>query len=155
MKKLLLLPILSLVTLTCFIACEKEKHDEVLIEENYDRTIQVNESATFTLPESEQNFSIISEAEHAYVSKIGEDLSGNSIYMYTPEKDYSGTDRIVLSNEVEKEKGHHGKKGHHSKSGGGDCGSKSSERLEYLITIRLVIEKANSTNPSTELSKSN
>jgi len=158
MKKIALILSLATISIFTFVSCEKEKHEKVTIEENLEKTIKVNESVTFTLPQNERSndFQINVAAAHAYVSKLGQDLEGNAIYMYTPEKDYVGSDFVSVSTEEKKSsKSHHGSKKSHSKGGGG-CQSGDKERVEYLVNMRINIEKENSSSiEALNASKSN
>lgn len=146
MKKISFLT-LGLAALLFSSSCKKEKHEEIVIEQSMEKTLKANESVTFTLPASlsDDDYQITTAASHAYVSKLSEDLSGNTLYCYTPEKDYVGNDFVVVST-LEEE--HHGEHGNHhghpngaNKGGSGHChGDKHPAEQQLKISIYLKIE---------------
>ena len=151
MKKSILIATISLVTLVSFYSCKKEKQEETILEQSLEKTIKVNESATFALPlnESDDAYKITTEAAHAYVSKLSDDLSGNAVYTYTPEKDFVGTDLIVVSTVEENHHGNKGNKGHHNGgSKGGHCHGDDKGEQQLKVTIRINIIKEEVTSPS-------
>ncbi|MBL0048283.1 MAG: hypothetical protein IPP32_09345 [Bacteroidetes bacterium] len=151
MKKSIVATTLALVALISFYSCEKEKQEVTIIEQSLEKTIKVNESATFTLPvnESDDAYKITTDAAHAYVSKLSDDLSGNAVYTYTPEKDYVGNDLIVVSTVEEKQHGNKGNKGHHKGgSKGGHCHGDDKGEQQMKVTIRINILKEEVTTPA-------
>ena len=146
MKKSILIPALAAFALLSFTSCEKEKHEETVLEQSMDKVLKVNESATFTLPATtDDEYKITTVASHAYVSKLSEDIEGNSIYVYTPEKDYAGTDLVVVSSVEEK---HPKKNGSHhggASKGGGHCNGNKNSEQQVVVTINLTMVKDNST----------
>lgn len=149
MKKYAIVALLSLTVALITTSCKKEKHEEIVLEQSLEKTLKVNESITFTLPASlsDDEYQITTSAAHAYVSKLSEDLSGNTLYCYTPEKDFVGSDFVIVSTVEENHKdqhGHHG--GHHAGSamggGGGHCNKGGHPTEQQLkISIYLTIEK--------------
>lgn len=126
-------------------ACEKGEEMEEAISQNVPVSLRMNESYTFTLPENlrDDKYEITSPAAHASISLVGVDAQGNQIYQYTPEENYVGTDRVILSNDQEREeRGEHPPhppKGHRPKNKPGNCGEKEDH---YIVTIEFTIEQA-------------
>ncbi len=143
MKKSILIALVASLTVFTISSCHKERAEQVVVEESYDKTLKVNESVIFTLPtESDGNYSITTAASHAAVSKIEDDLQGNSTYSYTPEKDFVGTDFVIVST-MEKS---HQKSGHKKsfKNGGsksGHCSGSKGQKTNYKLSFYLAIEK--------------
>lgn len=151
MKKSILTATIALITLVSFYSCEKEKQEETIVEQSLEKTIKVNESATFALPlnESDDAYKITTDAAHAYVSKLSDDLSGNAVYTYTPEKDFVGTDLIVVSTVEENHHGNKGNTGHHKGgSKGGHCHADDKGEQQMKVTIRINILKEEVTTPA-------
>ena len=137
--------------LLSLLSCEKEKQDDYTIEHTFDKTLKVNESATFTLPAntSDDAFQITTEASHASVSMLGEDLDGNSIYSYTPEKDYTGTDLVIVSTIEDNYHGKHPNPHHSGKSKGGhNCngGKNGEQQIIVIINLSILKEKVTGIN---------
>lgn len=108
------------------------------------QTLTQNQSYTFVLPSTDDPYTIVKEAEHAQISIVGKDSTGNIIYSYTPAANYSGNDQIVLQTTHEDNHGDKREKGRHSSSNNnknqGVCGNDLMETEDdYIVTINIQI----------------
>jgi hypothetical protein len=142
MKKSILICFVAVSVFFSLSSCTKEKPENVLIEESYSKTLKVNESTTFTLPGEQTPYTIFTAASHASLSIIGIDKQGNTTYSYTPEKDYIGTDYIVISSEEKRHsKGGHQKSFNNGGSKAGHCNGGNTSRIDYKLTFNITIVK--------------
>lgn len=147
-----------------FTACQNR--DAVTIVETLSEsaTLKTNESYTFTLPTTAEDYTITTPASHASVSLIGLDATKTQkVYQYTPTQDFIGTDVVVItSSEIEAssgcgnhsagdslihEGGHphgprpHGHHGHH--------GRKHVDAAEKVLQITITLNVSGDENSKT------
>ena len=153
MKKLTYLIAVASASMLCFVSCDKDIFDkddeETVISLTFNATVEFNGTYTFTLPEnkSDDPFQITSQAAHFSSSQLVRTGNGDEmIYQYTPARDFSGSDQIVISTVEEKHDGDH--KGSVRRDGGGGCGDHHGnghrrkhheEEVEQIITINIAI----------------
>ncbi len=110
-------------------SCQKED-DEPLKSQVINIDLKMNESFVFTLPESDddESFNIQQQATHFAKSSINKSSSSSQEYSYTPSLDYSGTDNVVLTNEIESSSN---QSGHHR------CGNDEDEVVTITINFNI------------------
>ena len=134
MKKISLVLALAVVSFTQSCRkCDRElKHPQPHVtNQTVNATIAENSSYTYTLPVlARPGISYITAAPaHAGSSTIAADANGNIAYQYTPAKNFTGTDVIIITTQDEKNSGGNplsnynpgaGQGGHHCSHQGGD-----------------------------------
>lgn len=102
MKKSIIMLAFAGAAMLMMPACKKA---ETLITQNETATVAAGETYTYTLPVATNDaFEITSQAQHGTVSMIGTDASGNLIYTYVADANYTGTDEVVIA--TVEDKGH-------------------------------------------------
>lgn len=142
MKKLILL--LSGITVLSTVACrKKEMPPKPAIQQTVNVQLKANEAYTFVLPKNKRNdeYEITSSAQHATISQLGVDASGNRIYQYTPVSNFTGIDQVIVANDEElRERHEHPKPRFHLFPHHGDCDKdKGGEEDHYIITLNFTI----------------
>lgn len=145
MKKISGLVLVASVVLLAS-SCEKhdfKKHSEKTVTQTVDVTLEKNAAYSYTLPEntSDDAFQITTQSEHAGVSTLTNNGT-NTVYTYTPAKDYVGTDKVVIAT-IEEEHSHHmGGGAHHPHHSGGGCnnGNHNDENSKLEIIINITIK---------------
>jgi len=150
MRKVVLLLAVASLAVVGMQSCKKEENEKPAIQQTMNVELKANESYSFVLPKNKRNdaYEFTTQASHSSISELGVDASGNRVYRYTPALDYYGSDKIVVSNDQEREEHHEKPKGprppfdgkHH---GHGDC--KGGEEDHYIVTINFVVASADKT----------
>jgi hypothetical protein len=142
MKKMFLMLATAGTMMAGLASCTKEDTPAPAITQTENVSLRVGESYTFTLPKNlrDDPYEITTPAQHASVSELGVNSSGDRIYSYTPAAGYSGTDQVVVSNDQEREEHHPHPQG--PPPGGPHSGSCSNSGPEdhYIITINFVMK---------------
>lgn len=171
MKKTIILLATASALIAATASCKKEHMPKEAVVQTVNVSIKANESFTFELPKNlrDDPFEITSQAAHFSVSELGVNAAGNRIFSYTPSKDFTGTDKVILSNDQEREQHQHpggppqngcsqqgpppagGPQGP-PPSGGHQCGGhhhkgncNKGEEDHYIITINFVVESSQTT----------
>lgn len=91
--------LLSLLVVVAVQSCTKMQNQNLTVTQTVSAKISANETYTFTLPAnvSSHDFQITAPGIHAASSSIQQDANGNLTFVYTPVKDYSGADQMILT----------------------------------------------------------
>ncbi|MGZ3862592.1 MAG: hypothetical protein ACXVPN_02235 [Bacteroidia bacterium] len=143
MKKMILL-MAGIVALSATACRKKEMPPKPPVQQTVDVALKTNQAYTFTLPKNKRNdaYEITANPQHAMISKLGADASGNFVYEYTPVSNFSGTDQVIVANDQElREHAGHPKPRphlfpHHPR---GDCAN-GEEEDHYVITFNFTVE---------------
>jgi len=121
MKKTIILLAVAVLGIAGLPSCKKEKQPQPPITTNLNITLKQNQAYTFTMPANGTPlpYKITSQAAHYSISTVGKDANGNEVYQYTPELNYTGTDKVTINN-LKEEGGSCGNGGPHPH--GGPCG---------------------------------
>ncbi len=132
----------ALVVVVLTVSCRKE-HDEA-VTKVIDVMMDANGTYSYTMPPSgdvDDVMEILQQAKHFVVSQITTDASNNTLFEYTPELNYNGTDEIHI-NTVEgehKDEDHHG---NNNQGGFGNCTGGNHEDDEVNYVFRITITRA-------------
>ena len=105
MKRFYTSTLILAAALFMFSSCMKKELKDLHLTKTENIILKQGDSYVYVLPsnESDEPFTIKSDAAHAVVSSVYLDSqSGNYVYKYTPEAGYTGNDRVVIENKVEK-----------------------------------------------------
>jgi hypothetical protein len=150
MKKVVLLLALASLSVVGMQSCKKEENEKPAIQQTINVELKANESYSFVLPKNKRDdaYEFTTKASHSSISELGVDANGNRVYKYTPAQDYFGTDKVVVSNDQEREEHHKEPKGTRPPFGGkphghGDC--KGGEEDHYIVTINFIVNSEEKT----------
>ena len=138
MKKIFLMLVLTSPFIFALQSCQKsdmkKDHEDKIVYQTVDATINANETYTYTVPEnkSDDPFGITSQASHYKTSELENE---STTYKYIPATDYTGSDKVVISNVEEQHDGNHS-------NGGGNCNGNHhhEDETELVIAINLTIK---------------
>lgn len=133
MKKLFLMFVVASSAMVAIQSCKKidfNKDDDKIVYQTVVATIYANETYTYALSTntSKNPFRIDLQAAHYEISKLE---NNSSSYKYTPATDYTGSDKVILSNVKNKKSGGCGQNHHNSET-------------QMVITININVKAATS-----------
>jgi hypothetical protein len=140
MKKTILMLAMTGALVVNMTSCKKGKMHRAPVTETINVQLKLNEAYTFTLPKNlrDDEYEFKEQASHASISALGKNANGDRVYSYTPALNYSGLDRVIVSNNEEAEEHEmHGQCGNHNPPPPpkGNCDGKGGEEDHYIITI--------------------
>ncbi len=149
MKKSIILLAAAVLGIAGLQSCKKEHHPPVPVTTDLNITLKQNEAYTFTLPANPTPipYKITSQAGHYSISEVSKDASGNTVYLYTPALNYTGTDKVSVADTKDggPDHGNGGGCGHHHGGHEGNDGDEDDVQPN-IVNINFTIGTGTTTN---------
>ncbi len=140
MKNINALLFSMLVIIATTVSCRKE-HEEEAVTKVIDITIQANEAYTYLMPPSgdaDDLMEITQQAKHFALSQITPDAQRNTLFEYTPELNYMGTDEVHVNTVEGQHTGDHHNHHNNGSSFGNCTGHHEDVETNYIFKITVI-----------------
>lgn len=147
MKKTLLLLLVTGSAIVGTSSCNKDETTDLTstpVTQTVNVKLKAGETYSYSLPQNKNNdpYSIITEAQHASLSQLTIDGTGERVYKYTPSTGFLGSDQVVVSNDALSNASSSSQCSGPPRPPHGNCSGSSEDH--YVVTINITVEDTTS-----------